>query len=129
MTESRMFLLRMESNVVCLKALVDHSWLWHKRFGHLNFGSLSFMQKKNLVRGFQYSIECNNKICEGCAIGKKQRASFSHYQFRSYEPLALVHSDICGPMQSLSLGNNKYFLLFVDDYSRVSWVYFRSQNS
>jgi hypothetical protein len=37
MIDNRMFLLRMESNVVCLKALVDDYWLWHKRFGHLNF--------------------------------------------------------------------------------------------
>ena len=57
MIENRMFLLRMESNVVCLKNLVDDSWIWHKRFGHLNFGSLSLMQKKNLVRGFHSSIE------------------------------------------------------------------------
>ena len=84
------------------------------------------MQKKNLVRVFHFSIESNNKICEGCAIGKQQRESFPHYKFRSYEPLALVHSYICGPMQTLSLGNNKYFLLFVDDYSRMSWVYFIS---
>ena len=28
-------------------------------------------------------------------------------------------------MQTLSLGNNKYFLLFVDDYSRMSWVCFQ----
>ena len=30
-------------------------------------------------------------------------------------------------MQTLSLGNNKYFLLFVDDYSRMSWIYFISK--
>ena len=109
MTENRMFLLRMESNVVCLKALVDDSWIWHKRFGHLNFGSLSLMQNKKLVRGFHSSIESNYKICEGCAIGKQQRASFPHCHFRSYEPLALVHSDICGPMQTLSLETTSIF--------------------
>ena len=32
-------------------------------------------------------------------------------------------------METLSLANKKYFILFVDDYSRVSWVYFRIQNS
>ena len=108
-TGNRMSLLRIESNVVCLKALVNDFWLWHKSFGHLNFGSLSLMQNKNLVRGFHSSIESNNKICEGCAIGKQQRATFTHYQFSSYEPLALVHWYICGPMQNLSLGNNNYF--------------------
>ena len=32
-------------------------------------------------------------------------------------------------MQTLSHGNNKCFLLFVDDYSKISWVYFISQKS
>ena len=87
------------------------------------------MRKKSLVRGFCSSIESNNKICEGFSIGKQQRAIFPQYKFRSYEPLPLVHSDIFLPMETLSLANNKYFLLFVDDYSRVSRVYFRIQNS
>jgi hypothetical protein len=70
MRDNRIFLLSMESSVACLKASVDESCLWHKMFGHLNFGSISFMQKKNLVRGFPSFIKPKNKICEGCAIGK-----------------------------------------------------------
>jgi hypothetical protein len=51
MAKNRMFLMIMESNVSCLKASVYVSWIWHKRLGNLNFGSLSMHQKKNLVRG------------------------------------------------------------------------------
>ena len=40
----------------------------------------------------------------------------------------MVHSDIYGPLQT-SLGRCKYFLLFVDDFSRMTWVYFLKQNS
>jgi hypothetical protein len=129
MTENRMFLLRMESNVTCLKASVDVSWLWHKRLGHLNFGSLFMLQKKNLVRGLSSFTNPDNKLCEGCVIGKQHRDSFPSHQFRAAEPLALVHADICGPMQTLSLAQNKYFLLFVDDFSRMSWVYFLREKS
>jgi hypothetical protein len=129
MTKNRMFLMRMESNVTCLKASVDVSWLWHKRLGHLNFGSLSMLQKKNLVRGLSSFTNPGNKLCEGCVIGKQHRDSFPFHQFREAEPLALVHADICGPMQTLSLAENKYFLLFVDDFSRMSWVYFLSEKS
>jgi hypothetical protein len=50
MTKNRMFFMRMESNVSCLKASIYVSSIWHKRLGHLNFGSLSMLQKKNLVR-------------------------------------------------------------------------------
>jgi hypothetical protein len=37
--------------------------------------------------------------------------------------LQLVYSDLCGPLET-SLGDCKYFLLFIDDYSRMNWVYF-----
>ena len=129
MTDNRMFPLRMQSGITCLKATVDEAWLWHKRFGHLNFGSLSFMQKRNLVRGLPSFSEPQNKVCEGCALGKQHRERFPHHKFRAHEPLALIHADICGPMQTLSHGKSKYFLLFVDDFSRMSWVYFLSEKS
>jgi len=38
--------------------------------------------------------------------------------------LELIHADLCGPMQTNSLGGSHYFLLFTDDYTRMSWVYF-----
>lgn len=40
--------------------------------------------------------------------------------------LELVHSDLCGPLLIL-LGKNKYFAVFVDDYSRYTWVYLLKQ--
>ena len=35
-----------------------------------------------------------------------------------------MHTDICGPMQVPSLGGSIYFLTFIDDFSRKTWVYF-----
>lgn len=40
------------------------------------------------------------------------------------ECLGLIHADLCGPMHTESFSGNRYFLLFTDDYSRMSWVYF-----
>lgn len=37
--------------------------------------------------------------------------------------LHLVHADLCGPMQVESLRGNQYFLVFVDDYTRMCWLY------
>ena len=36
----------------------------------------------------------------------------------------MIHSDICGPMSSPSLSGCLYYVLFIDDYSRKSWIYF-----
>jgi transposase InsO family protein len=36
----------------------------------------------------------------------------------------LVHSDICGPMSVESISGSSYFVTFIDDYSRRTWIYF-----
>ena len=45
-------------------------------------------------------------------------------QFRDQQVLSLVHVNLCGPMNTTSIISAKYFLLFVDDFSRKMWVYF-----
>ena len=47
----------------------------------------------------------------------------------SVRPLQHVHSDVCGPMPTNSLGGKKYFVTFVDDYSRMCKVYFLRSKS
>ena len=42
--------------------------------------------------------------------------------FRANAPLELVFSDICGPISPPTLGESQYFLLIMDDYSRLMWV-------
>ena len=44
--------------------------------------------------------------------------------WRATERLQLIHSDVCGPMQNDSLNGSKYFITFIDDFSRLCWVYF-----
>src|SRR5713226_4244366 len=39
-------------------------------------------------------------------------------------PLELVHSDLCGSLPYASFSSFRYFLTFIDDYSRRTWVYF-----
>ena len=40
-----------------------------------------------------------------------------------------MHSDVCGPMPTDSIGGNKYFVTFIDDYSRCCTVYFLKSKS
>jgi hypothetical protein len=60
-------------------------------------------------------------------VQKQHRDNFPHHHFKALEPFTLVHADICGPMQTLFLGNMKYIFIFVDDFSMMSWVYFLSE--
>jgi hypothetical protein len=99
--------------------------LWHVRYGHLNFESLSQFQKQGMVKGLPTFIKENAK-CEACIYGKQSRESFPTSSWHANRWLQLVHSDVCGPLQT-SLGCCKYFLLFIDDFSRMTWVYFLKQ--
>ena len=53
-----------------------------------------------------------------------QHASFpKDGSVRAERRLQLIHSDVCGPVQTSSFGNHRYFVTFIDDYSRHAWVY------
>ena len=53
----------------------DENWLWHLRFGHLNFGGLNLLHRKGMVKGLPL-IEKPDSLCEGCIYGKKHRETF-----------------------------------------------------
>ena len=74
-------------------------------------------------------ISSNLKVCEGCIYGKMHRLPFPKTSWRAKAPLQLVHADIWGPSSTPSFGGRRYFLLFVDDYTRMMWVYFIQQKS
>lgn len=62
---------------------------------------------------------------EGCTFRKQHKTLFPDgLVTRTAEPLALVHTDPCGPMNAPSFGRALHFLLFVDDYSRFMYVCF-----
>ncbi|CAL2244366.1 unnamed protein product [Prunus armeniaca] len=83
--------------------LEESSWLWHRRYGHLNYTSLLLLQEKDMVQGLP-KLQGSEKVCSGCAISKSHRNSFDKEKaWRATQPLELIHSDICGPMQTITL--------------------------
>eukprot|EP00253_Pinus_taeda_P002283 PITA_02283 len=60
----------------------------------------------------------------GCALGKYAKATFPRSKNRANNVLGLIHSDICGPMSTKALSGVEYFLTFIDDHSRKTWIYF-----
>ena len=99
--------------------------LWHQRYGHLSTNNLRLLRDQKLVSGMDFQSAKESEFCEGCAHGKQKRASFPKgHATRASEILEIVHSDVCGPMQTDSLGGNRYFVTFIDDKSRFTAVYF-----
>ncbi|KAA3484491.1 pleiotropic drug resistance protein 3-like [Gossypium australe] len=64
-------------------------------------------------------------VYELCQFRKQARLPFlANKAWRATEKLHLVHTDVYGPMKKASLNNSKYFILFINDYTRYCWVYF-----
>jgi len=90
--------------------------LWHVRYGHLNFESLSQLQKQGMVKGLP-TFKKENARCEACIYGKKNREESPIGSWRENKCLQLIHSEICGPLETSLRGSCNYFLLFIDDFS------------
>jgi hypothetical protein len=43
--------------------------------------------------------------------------------------LALLHKDVCGPMNIYIRNSDRYFITFIDDYSRYGYVYLMRHKS
>ena len=88
----------------------------------MGFDDIKALAKKN--SDITITGTLTNPTCEHCLVGKQTRKPNSAPATdRAQEPLELVHNDLAGPMSRLSLGGAKYFLLFIDDFTRYTMVY------
>ena len=101
---------------------VSPNEIWHRRLGHLHFKALPDLQK--MVSGMPNLDFSQKEICKGCSLGKIVKKSLPSSMHSSKVILELIHSDICGPMSSPSLSGYLYFVIFIDDLSRKTWIYF-----
>ena len=104
--------------------------VWHFRLGHASEQCVKNTVNEELATGINLPKHAKLSFCEGCVAGKMKRAPFKPVgEIRSKRKLQLVHSDVCGPMPTDSIGGNKYFVTFIDDYSRCCAVYFLKSKS
>ena len=119
-----MYLLKLNIVEHCLlvEKNDEEAWLWHRRMCHQSAHTLHGMVKGNHAIGLPSSSNFEHK-CSCCVAGKHARAPFPKAtEFRASKPLELVYADICGPITPSTISGGKYFLLIVDDFSRLMWV-------
>ena len=113
--------------MTCLfsKACAEESWLWHKKLSRLNFKAMNLLVKKNLVRGLPKAEFTKDGLCDACQKRKQRKASFKSKTESSIdEPLQLLHMDLFGPINIMSISKEKYCLFIVDDFTGFSWTFF-----
>jgi transposase InsO family protein len=131
MATNKLYPIIAEAKPACLQTECeeDTTYLWHCRYGHLNYKSLQNLQQKNMVRGLP-KIEESNHVCADCLIGKQHRDSIpKSTNWKSSRILELIHSDICGPITPASNGKRRYILTLIDDFSRKTWAYMLVEKS
>ena len=92
--------------------------LWHRRLAHHNYADVKRLLKNDMVTGMIInSKEQPDPICESCLAGKMHSNPFpiSHTQYTT--PLQLVHSDLHGPLPTVSYHGYKYWIVFIDAYT------------
>ena len=95
---------------------------WHRRLGHRE----PEVVRKTLFFESKTTIDnCKEKLfCESCIRGKMTKLPFPEKsENKSNHILDLVHTDLCGPMQTLTPSYNKYILTLIDDYSRYTVIF------
>ena len=115
-----------ELNLVCSNSPAN---LWHRRLGHFNNRGLQRMILFDAVKGLPH-LHLSNQPCSSCQLGKHARKKMPKQStHHTSKPLELVHSDVCGPFRVNSLGGCRYFVTFIDDFSKKTWIYFIKNKS
>jgi hypothetical protein len=101
--------------------------LWHEHLGHIYHGTIKHMVSASMVKGLNLAKEPTKEaISPTCVVGKYHRLPFRPITIHASHHLDQVHIDICGPMQTVSIGRRHYFLLIVDDTTRYTCRLFPS---
>jgi len=93
---------------------------WHSRLGH---PSLKLVRQ--ILSSFQLPVS-NSKVtdpCSACLSSKSKQLPFSKFLSRSTYPLELIYTDVWGPAPICSQSGFKYYVSFLDDFSRYTWLY------
>ena len=91
--------------------------LWHRRLGHASFGYL-----KKLFPSLFTNLDISIFKCEVCELAKSHRTSFPLIFNKSPVPFMVIHSDVWGPSKVPTLGGSYWFVTFIDDCTRMTWL-------
>ena len=96
------------------------SWLeWHKRYGHIAVSGLEHLRRRNLVEGFNVDESSELSDCETCIRAKQTHNPFPKTTNQKTTYIGeLTHMDLWGPARFTATNGAKYYITFIDDYSR-----------
>ena len=96
---------------------------WHRILRHVNFNYLNTMCKNHILEGFPSEIETDYYKCATCIENKILNIPFDNNRKRAKDILEIVHTDLNGPHNIVGYRGEKYFITFIDNYSKLVKIY------
>nr|CAH66640.1 OSIGBa0140A01.8 [Oryza sativa] len=114
----------------CLIAKSSMGWLWHRRLAHVGIRNLATLLKGEHILGLINVTFEKDRVCSACQAGKQVGNPHPIKNIMTTtRPFELLHMDLFRPVAYISIGDNKYGFVIVDDFSRFTWVYFLHDKS
>ena len=98
--------------------------MWHRHLGHPNSDVLYTLFNYGLLGNKACSSLNFSFDCTSCKLGKSKVLHFPHSASCASQCFDIIHSDVWGIVPIVSHAHYKYFVTFIDDFSRFTWVYF-----
>ncbi|RVX08140.1 Retrovirus-related Pol polyprotein from transposon TNT 1-94 [Vitis vinifera] len=96
----------------------------HYRLGHPSFVYLAKLFPKLFINKNPASYHC-----EICQFAKHTRTVYLQIPYKPSTVFSLVHSDVWGPSRIKNISGTRWFVTFVDDHTRVTWVFLMKEKS
>src|SRR5882757_5814427 len=97
----------------------------HKILGHVAQEAVLHAYKKGLIEGIDLDIDSKPQFCDACAQAKATRQPYpAESKMHAHTYGEVIHTDLWGPAQTVSIGGNVYYISFTDDYSRETKIRF-----
>lgn len=94
--------------------------LWHSHLGHLSLNKMKLLVSSGCLGNISIT---DISDCFGCRFGKQHALPYNKNLYVTRVPFDLVHSDTWGPASQLTKGGSFYYVLFIDDFTRYTWLY------
>jgi histone deacetylase 1/2 len=118
--EGGLYPMKSSSNKQVRPASKPTTSLWHSHLGHAAHPVIQQVLSRN---NLSFSLDQNTgAVCDACQQGKSHQLLDPRSSSESRHPSDLVFSDVWGPTPN-SFGRYSYYVNFIDDFSKFTWIY------
>lgn len=96
------------------------SSLWHCRMGHPTNHIVKLALSKSVI---PFHCTAPPQPCTPCLEGKFTKLPFPSHASKFVLPFAVIHSDVWGPAPCISIEGYRYYVSFIDECTRYTWIF------